>query len=203
MKKSFFTVMILICSLISYNQAFAESQPANKQFIADVSTSEAAINQDGHPLTNYIEEGYEDVHKVFDQFMVGYLHENLDAVLETLPDNEHVVFIGSGSRAILVGKNNIKEVFEHDFKAMDDFDVNIPWLYIFGEGKVAWLNAIALAVYKTEDETEHVIKSRITMVFQKIDDNWKIINLHFSFPAAIARQETIKIEEVEVEINDR
>lgn len=211
MNKSFLTVMILSLCLIFNNQAFAKGPIENDQtgngatqeVVADVEETEALQHESNQPIMISVEDGYEDVQTVFDRFMVGYLSEDLDKVLETLADNEHVFFIGSGSRTILVGKEQIKQAFQHDFKTIDGFDVNVPWLYIFGEGDIAWLNAIMLAVYNS-GEDKRVIESRLTMMFQKVDDQWKIISLHFSLPAAKFEQESVEVKEVKIEedIND-
>lgn len=181
---SFFIAILLLLG----NNVFAETikqdetQNNNVQTLKDKPTEASnSINKDNE-LQSYIQEGYEDVQKTFDKLIIGYSNRQLDQIMALIADDEHAVFFGTGARYIIVGKENLRKAFENDFNSIKNIRINVPWISISGKDNIAWLNAIIGFSCNINGEIKQV-NARQTIVFEKIEDEWKIVNSHLSFPA--------------------
>ncbi|MEW5822155.1 MAG: nuclear transport factor 2 family protein [Cyanobacteriota bacterium] len=184
-KKSILLIVVALIFVIS-PYAFAD-KPKN------IDTQE----KQQETISNYIQEGYEDVLKAYNKMIVGYNTENMDTVLETIADRDDVVFFGTGSRYMLLGKDDIKEAFKQDFKNINNLNISIPSITIQGEGDIAWLNSILDLIFNSNDKPHEVI-GRHTIVFKKYGNDWKIVSSHFSFSSSENDKVMNEIQQTEV-----
>lgn len=197
MKNKLLAFILTVVCFISVGNAYAQSTKIveQKENGKTLKMVDVENQQEAEPLKSYIQEGYKGVLDTYNKMMIGYINENLDQVLSTIADDKNVVFFGTGEKYILIGKDNIKKAFKLDFKAFEDTDISVPWISISGKDNVAWVSALVEMSLKMEGK-ETQINARQTMVLEKVGDEWKIVNSHFSFPAM--EEQVSSVDKVEI-----
>jgi len=142
-------------------------------FFATSTPSVDAAEQDS-PEVAELRDLLRKLDKAFDQ-------QDLDGVLVCYADLPRTLLMGTGPGEYWVGKEAIAEAYAEMFK---DFDVGShTFEYKLRRGNIgtdmAYLSTAGLVTCNVDGEPHEYVLN-ITLVAEKVDGEWKIVNHHYS-----------------------
>ncbi len=103
----------------------------------------------------------------------------IEALVASDPD---VVLYGTGTDEKRIGLDQIKAKVERDWSQSEATSITYEWTSISSSGSVAWVASDATFHIKA-DGTQMKLPARVTLVLEKRNDRWLVVQGHFSFPA--------------------
>lgn len=114
--------------------------------------------------------------------MLGFLAdvaEGSDAYVELLSASEHASMIGTDPEEFWVGGREIRALARVQQQEMGPTILKVDKVYAFEEGTVGW--AFTRGTFGPEDNPGPMV--RLTYLFHREDDGWKVVHLHASVGA--------------------
>ena len=120
---------------------------------------------------------------VFDAWRDATAREDGQAVLAIFAPDADVVVFGTGTDETYVGYDAVRAGVERDFAQSEDFRVEFGWSSYSAAGNVAWV-AREFHARADVDGREVGVDGRLTVVLEKRNGRWLIVQSHASVPAA-------------------
>lgn len=109
-------------------------------------------------MTNKSKEEYEEVRKVLMQLQSGYTNRDIekidDFVEELFVSKKDTYILGTGTGELFFGKEQIKTLFEDDWKYWGDVNIHLEKAHIDVENNVAWFYTTGSVKCTFEDTPE-------------------------------------------------
>lgn len=129
-------------------------------------------------VNNHVDE---EIRAALDSWFNAYSKQDADSLLSMVAPDENVVFIGTESDERKIGRDGLLEGLQRDFAQTDSITVRLPWVSISASGTVAWVAADY--IYDVVSDNINVqVSGRLTLVMEKRNDRWLIVQAHFSAP---------------------
>ncbi|MEE9379230.1 MAG: nuclear transport factor 2 family protein [Candidatus Lokiarchaeia archaeon] len=125
----------------------------------------------------------EEITEVIKKFAEAYEKKDLDTALSFFAPDPNVVVYGSGVDEKRIGLDEIRAQFERDFAQTEAASLEYDWKSISGSEPFAWLAADVTFKATTQGQ-EMTFKGRYTSLFEKREDKWLILQMHFSMPSS-------------------
>jgi ketosteroid isomerase-like protein len=122
-----------------------------------------------------------EIMDVLEKYMEAYAEKNLDSLMDIVSQDENTIFVGTGHDEWANGPKEIKKGFQRDLSQADSIKIEFHKLPISAEGKVAWTTTKMTMKVLTDGE-ELILDGRLSAVFEKRNDKWVIVQLHYSLP---------------------
>ncbi|QPJ65259.1 MAG: nuclear transport factor 2 family protein [Candidatus Nitrohelix vancouverensis] len=124
-----------------------------------------------------------EIKVILDRLLALYVKADPDALLDIFSDEPDVTIIGTKTDSKYIGLENIKSRFKQIFDLTENIsEFNYENLMVSGAESIAWISADINIKISAPDGTIKVF-ARLTAVFQRLDSEWKISQLHYSMPA--------------------
>lgn len=123
------------------------------------------------------------VKAVLDRLAEGYATRSLDLLRSTMAPDPGVIMYGTGADEKRVGLAEIELQAQRDWSQTDASAVRYGWMSISAAGDVAWAAVDATFELSAGGEAMS-LPARITFVLEQRNDQWLIVQSHFSLPAA-------------------
>jgi ketosteroid isomerase-like protein len=117
------------------------------------------------------------------QWADAYSKRDLDRALALIAPDDDVVGIGTGQDEWRVGPEEFKAQIERDFSQAEALSVAYEPLVVSEAGPVAWVAGQA-SVQARVDGQDLALVGRFTAVLERREDRWRLVQTHFSVPAA-------------------
>jgi len=122
------------------------------------------------------------VEAVLDQMSKAYAQRDMDLLLSVFAPDPDVVMYGTGADEKRVGLAEVEAQAERDWSQSEATGITYEWTSISAAGPVAWVASDA--VFHLEGGGQRFdLPARGTAVLEKRDDEWLIVQAHFSFPS--------------------
>lgn len=125
----------------------------------------------------------EEITKVTEKLAEAYEKKDVDTVLSFFAPDPNVVIYGTGVDEKRIGLDEIRAQFERDFAQAEAGSFEYDWKSISGSDPFAWL-AADVTFKTTIQGQEMTLKGRLTSLFEKREDKWLILQMHFSIPSS-------------------
>lgn len=123
------------------------------------------------------------VRAVLDNLAKGMEARDMDLLLSCFSKDTDVLLYGTGADEKRMGIAGIRTQVERDWAQSDALSVGYDWVSVSSEGNVAWA-AIDGTIHFSMEDAEGMMPARLTFVLVKKGGSWKIVQAHFSTPAA-------------------
>ncbi|MCI0553316.1 MAG: nuclear transport factor 2 family protein [Anaerolineae bacterium] len=125
---------------------------------------------------------YQAVKSVLDNWAESYRQRDIQRLLASVAPDPDVIMYGTGADEKRIGIAGIQAQAERDWSQTESAAFILNETSISSAGSVAW--AAADAVFQlTAGGQEMALPARFTAVLEKREDNWLIVQAHFSLPA--------------------
>lgn len=128
------------------------------------------------------EKTKEAVFETVKSLLEAYESHDLDKVMALYAKDPDVTAIGTNLDQFLTGGEAIREAYADDFEAFSSLTLKVTDYIVSAEGSVAWLSAECLAGFEIDGD-DIKTQSRLTAVLVLRQGQWRIIQLHLSFPS--------------------
>jgi len=119
---------------------------------------------------------------VLDRLARAYAQRDMDVLISAFAPDPGVVMYGTGADEKRIGLAEIEAQAERDWSQSAGTSMTYEWTSVSAAGPVAWVAADS--VFHLEGGGQRVdLPARLTAVLEKRDDEWLIVQAHFSFPA--------------------
>lgn len=123
------------------------------------------------------------VKAVLDKLAKAYAQRDMDLLISVFAPDPDVVMYGTGADEKRVGLTEIEAQAERDWSQSEATSITYEWTSISAAGPVAWVASDT--VFHLEGGGQQFdLPARGTAVLEKRDDEWLIVQAHFSFAAA-------------------
>jgi steroid delta-isomerase-like uncharacterized protein len=131
-----------------------------------------------------IEKEKAAVSESFDQLLGAIEKEDLELLENILCDDADLIFFGTDANERWVGKKALIAAHKEFFRATSDSSMEIynKTIHISLSGTVAWTSCIMNWDITSGGQPLHLKGLRLTMVFEKRDDEWFAVQTHGSIP---------------------
>ena len=111
--------------------------------------------------------------------------QDVEGVLATYADGDNTVLLGTGPGEIWVGKEELKDAYEHIFQDYDagTMQAECGWRTGNAQGDMAWLMAMC-DITDAKADAKREFPLNISAVLVKQDGNWRFRNMHISNPTS-------------------
>jgi uncharacterized protein (TIGR02246 family) len=124
-----------------------------------------------------------EIKAVLGELAEAYRVRDLQRALACFAPDADVVMYGTGADEKRVGRNEIRAQVERDWEQTESTELTYEWVSVSGGDGVAWAAVDATFRIRAGGEAM-VLPARITVVFEKREGKWLIVQGHFSLPAA-------------------
>ncbi|MDO8870057.1 MAG: nuclear transport factor 2 family protein [Methanobacteriaceae archaeon] len=124
---------------------------------------------------------------LMNEYKKAYAEKNINSIIKIIPEDDDMIFVGSGQDEWVQGFEEIKKGFERDFEQADSINIEFSKIPVFGNGNVAWTTTTMNMEIKINGNDLN-LNGRLSVVFEKRNDNWLIVQLHYSM--AVVEQKT-------------
>jgi len=122
-----------------------------------------------------------EIENFIKHFFKEYQDKNLDKVLAFYENSKDLVVIGSGVDEKIFGYDTLKKQLERDFEQSGSLQITLKNMKIDMIDKVSWVYTDLEAKIGVQD-TEIIMKARVTLVLVKKENKWVLVQEHFSMP---------------------
>jgi uncharacterized protein (TIGR02246 family) len=122
-----------------------------------------------------------EVLAVINRFLETYMKHDIDGTLALLAPDPDTLFIGTGKDEKILGIQQARTQIKRDYEQGGDFSVKLGQVVVSAAGAVAWMSAEAHWQVKM-GEQEKTYDWRWTMVLEKRQNKWLIVQSHLSAP---------------------
>ncbi len=119
--------------------------------------------------------------EILNSYAKAYANKDLDSMLELFLDDPDIVAIGTGQDEWVYGFGELKEGFKRDIAQSENINVEFDNISVSNVENAAWASSYMNMNAKVSGE-EIILRGRLTTVFKKVEDNWYIVQLHYSLP---------------------
>lgn len=132
-----------------------------------------------------IEKEKAQVNTVLDQLIQSTETKDMELTSKIYAHDSDMVTFGTDSAERIVGWESLKEVMQEQFSATGDseFTVKDQVVKVNHSGNAAWFSEVIDWTLDFEDQTMKMEGLRVTGVLEKRNENWVIVQLHYSMPA--------------------
>lgn len=116
-------------------------------------------------------------------FLGSYAGRDMDRITTLFAPDPDVVLIGTGADERRVGLPDIKALLHRDWSQSEASSLELGWHSVSSAGSVAWV-ASDCVVHASVEGQEMRLPARMTFVLEQRGDQWLIVQLHGSLPAA-------------------
>jgi uncharacterized protein (TIGR02246 family) len=124
-----------------------------------------------------------EVKAVLNSVAEAYAKRDIDRLLAAFAPDPDVVMYGTGVDEKRVGLAEIKTQAERDWSQTEAAAIQHETISISGAGSVAWASVDG-AFKVTMGGQDMAMPARITYVLEKRNDQWLVVQAHFSVPMA-------------------
>ena len=125
----------------------------------------------------------EEVLQILEEAKGAYLKQDVDGVMQHVSKDPDVIFVLTGQDEIYTGHSEVKKVICRDFDQAEGVKIeSTSEPVVSASGNVAWLEMHGVARVKLVIGSLKIL-GRVTILFEKRDSNWLIMQVHFSVPA--------------------
>jgi ketosteroid isomerase-like protein len=122
-----------------------------------------------------------EIMDVLHKFAESYSKRDMERLSLLLSPDPDVVLIGIGPDEKRIGLDAIKTQFESDWSEFEVANILFNLVSISAADNFAWVTADTL--YKMEVEEHNLLfPCYLTVVLQKHEDKWLIVQMHYSAP---------------------
>ena len=93
-----------------------------------------------------------------------------------------MIFIGTGQDEWVQGPEELRKGFERDLSQTKTIKIDFGDLSISAAGNVAW-TATSMTMQAESEGEILILEGRFSAVFEKRENRWFMVHLHFSLPA--------------------
>jgi len=122
-----------------------------------------------------------EVMGVLRRFADAYANRDRKKLLGLLCPDQDVVVLGCGSDEKNVGHSAVWKQIRRDWSQTDSIRMRFGWRSVSVLGEVAWL-ATDCYMFVQAGYRQTEVPVRITAVMIRIEDSWRIAQLHYSSP---------------------
>ncbi len=127
-----------------------------------------------------------EVRATLDKLLELYKTGDTKGLLEIFSKDSDVTIIGTQPDSKHIGLEDIKAHFEKNFDPKGKIsEFNYDDLIVSGNESIAWISANLNIQFPTSEGTIKIF-ARLTAVFQFQENKWKVAQLHYSMPTALA-----------------
>lgn len=123
-----------------------------------------------------------EIMDMLNKYAKAYEDKDIEAMMELFIDDPDLVAIGTGKDEWVQGYQELENGFKRDFSQANNIDVGFEKITISNAGKVSWLSSLMTMNAEVSGE-EVLLCGRLTLILEKIGNNWFFTHLHFSLPA--------------------
>ncbi len=133
-----------------------------------------------------LEAEKEKVIEVLSQFIEASQNHDMEMLSKIYAHDDDMVIFGTHADERIVGWENLKKVMEEQFDSSGNstYAVSNQVVKMHSSGKVAWFSEIIDWELEYQGEQVIILGLRVTGVMEKRNDNWVIVQLHYSIPAS-------------------
>lgn len=138
-----------------------------------------------------IEVEKEQVKAVLDQYVKMLETEDMEVFSKIVAHDEDMVNFGTDANERLVGWEELKELMQKQFASTENSKLSIKdrVIKVHESGKVAWFSEIIDWNLESQGQEVELKGLRTTGVLEKREENWIIMQLHYSIPVG---EETVQ-----------
>ena len=124
------------------------------------------------------------VKAVLDQLIKASETEDMESLSQVYAHDDDMVIFGTDVGERLVGWDALKALMQKQFDATEDSQLNVrdEVVHVHESGRVAWFSETIDWELTVEGQTVKLEGLRATGVLEKRNDNWVIVQLHYSVP---------------------
>ncbi len=125
------------------------------------------------------------VKSTLDDWVQSFETENMELFSKVMSHDPDMVVMGTDTAEYFIGWEAFKESQQRWFGIADsmDFSVRNQAIKVHNSGEVAWASQLLDAKVVSQGEEFAYEGVRMTLVLEKRNDNWIIVQLHSSVPA--------------------
>lgn len=112
----------------------------------------------------------------------SYEKRDLEEFMACFAPDPDTVFYGTGADEKRIGPAGIQIQAERDWDQTDAISMVFGWTSISAAGPVAWAAMDGSFSIRAGGQ-DFIVSARVTIVLEKRDNRWLIVNGHFSAPA--------------------
>ncbi|MEN8614738.1 nuclear transport factor 2 family protein [Dehalogenimonas sp. THU2] len=124
------------------------------------------------------------INDLLEEFKYAVENKNVEALLSTTTKDANMLNIGPAHDEMSIGPAQLKERYEKYFASVDSITVKYGYTTIKANGPVAWVSSHLYQTLK-KGSRQLVLDMRMTLVAEKIQDDWKISEMHLSIPGEV------------------
>jgi uncharacterized protein (TIGR02246 family) len=126
------------------------------------------------------------VDETLNQWINAFQDEDAEMLASVMGDDPDMIFFGTDAQERWVGKDDFIASQKEFFEATSESKIELynKTIKVSGSGTVAWSTCMMKWDVMSGDQPMHLEGIRFTMVFEKRDNNWIIVQGHGSVPVA-------------------
>lgn len=122
------------------------------------------------------------VMELINNFLEAYARHDLEETLAFLAPDPDLFLFGTGIDERVIGIEEVRRQLKRDFEQSGDISIKLRNVTVSAAGSVAWVAAESNWKVKTA-EHDATYDLRWTMVLEKREGRWLIVQSHLSAPA--------------------
>jgi ketosteroid isomerase-like protein len=123
-----------------------------------------------------------EIIEMLNRYARAYADKDLDAMINLFLEDPDIVAIGTGEDEWVHGYSEHKEGFKRDITQSESIKVDFNDINVSAAGAAAWMSSY-MTMYAHVSGEEIILRGRLTAVFEKVEDKWYFVHLHYSLPA--------------------
>ncbi len=116
------------------------------------------------------------------KFLEAYSRRDLEGTTTLLAPDQDTLLIGTGIDEKILGIENARKQIKRDYDQASDISIKLGPVAVSASGPVAWTYADSIWRIKLRDQ-DMIYNWRWTMVLEKRQGKWLIVQSHLSAPA--------------------
>jgi ketosteroid isomerase-like protein len=124
-----------------------------------------------------------EIKAVLNKLTDAYKRADMEALMACFAPDPDIVFYGTGADEKRIGPNGVRMQAQRDWAQTDSISMVFDDVMISAAGPVAWA-AIDGGFEIGVGGQEFTMPARVTMVLEKRNGSWLVVQGHFSAPAA-------------------
>lgn len=124
------------------------------------------------------------VQNVLHQYINAIKAKSTNTLEEIFSQNDDLLMLDGNTSRTFIGWEAIKSRYREHFNSYENLEVKFRDLSvkIHASGKVAWLSCVFDWNYLSQGERLSTDGLRATWILEKMNNEWRVVQLHFSFP---------------------
>jgi len=124
------------------------------------------------------------VTQLLDDFWKAFEAKDLNRLSEIIAQDPDMVFFGTDENERWAGWEVVKEALTKQFQAFSNIRIQThnTVVHVARDGKTAWFSLQRFITVIEKDSVESGMKTRVSGVFEKREDGWRMVQYHSSYP---------------------